>query len=82
MTVHYSEHRKIGGQRPVPMRGDGTPDHNDRVEIGPTQLAYDEWAAAGLELPHLPTMRQQRLERLATGIQARGYAGAWFFLTR
>lgn len=61
------------------MRGDGTPDDNDRVEIGPTQLAYDEWAAAGLELPHLPTMRQQRLERLAAGIQARGYAGALFF---
>ena len=61
------------------MRGDGTPDDNDRVEIGPTQLAYDEWAAAGLALPHLPTMRQQRLERLAAGIQARGYAGALFF---
>jgi len=29
-------------------RPDNTPDDNDRLEIGPTPLAYAEWQAAGL----------------------------------
>ena len=45
----YSTRRKID-----PGRGrrlaDNTPNDADRVEIGPTRLAYDEWAAAGLAL--------------------------------
>ncbi|MFZ1340886.1 MAG: aminopeptidase P family protein, partial [Paracoccaceae bacterium] len=48
MTEPYAQtRRKID-----PARGDrladGSPNDNDRVEIGPTQLAFAEWQAAGL----------------------------------
>ena len=50
MNTHYRDTRKID-----PTRGshldDGTPNDQDRIEIGPTQLAFAEWAAAGLTLP-------------------------------
>lgn len=59
--------------------GDGTPNDNDRVEIGPTQLAFAEWAAAGLALPDLGRMREYRWRRLVDGIVARGYAGLLMF---
>ncbi|MEO0360132.1 MAG: dimethylsulfonioproprionate lyase DddP [Pseudomonadota bacterium] len=68
---HYAATRKIApGLRP-----DMTPDDNDRLEIGPTKLAYDEWAAAGLECPDLPAMRAFRLERIKASLAARGLAG-------
>lgn len=54
---------------------DGTPADNDRVEIGPTQLAFDEWTAAGLNIPDLAIMRSQRLDRLVRALQARDYGG-------
>ena len=53
----YSSPRKIGGTYGLSLKPDGTPDNNDRVEIGPTHLAFDEWAAAGLDIPNLPKMR-------------------------
>jgi Xaa-Pro dipeptidase len=63
MDQYYREARKID-----PTRGsllpDGTHNDADRVEIGPTQLAFREWEGAGLTLPHLPTMRRYRWERL------------------
>jgi hypothetical protein len=49
------------------------------VEIGPTQLAFDEWAAAGLDLPDLTAMRRYRWERLTRHIVDRGYAGLLMF---
>ena len=58
---------------------DGTLNDNDRVEIGPTMLAYSEFAAAGLILPNLPTMRQYRLNRLVSAINQRGYGGVLMF---
>lgn len=57
------------------MRPDNTPDDDDRVEIGPTPLAYAEWAAAGLECPDLPAMRDHRWRRLTAAIQAYDLAG-------
>ena len=57
------------------MLGDGTPTDNDRVEIGPTQLAFREWEAAGLALPNLSRMREYRWKRLTDAIVARGYGG-------
>ncbi len=45
--------------------GDGSPNDNDRIEIGPTQLAFAEWTAAGLILPNLARMREYRWQRLA-----------------
>ena len=48
------------------------PTHNNRVEIGPTHLAFDEWL--DLEKPDLQAMRKFRHERLVEHIVARDYA--------
>ena len=82
--VNYSDNRKIDpSRRPIgdgsANKPDGTIDDNDRVEIGPTPLAFEEWEAAGLEAPHLPTMRQFRLDRIVANLAERGYGGALLF---
>ena len=59
--------------------GDGTPNDNDRVEIGPTQAAFAEWQAAGLALPDLARMRQDRWQRLTQAIVKRDYAALLMF---
>jgi Xaa-Pro aminopeptidase len=59
--------------------GDGTPNDNDRVEIGPTPLAFAEWAAAGLTLPNLPRMREFRWRRLTAALAARNIGGLLLF---
>ena len=78
MTQHHSTIRKID-----PTRGstldDGSPNDQDRIEIGPTQLAMQEWAAAGLVLPNLTKMRSYRHARLAQHIVNRCYAGLLMF---
>ena len=78
MNIHYSETRKID-----PTRGDtlpdGTPNDNNRIEIGPTQMVFREWEAAGLILPNLQAMRQFRWTRLTQHIVARGYGGLLMF---
>ncbi|WP_136441007.1 dimethylsulfonioproprionate lyase DddP [Pacificoceanicola onchidii] len=78
MNTHYRDTRKID-----PTRGetiaDGTPNDQNRVEIGPTQLAFREWAEAGLTLPNLPAMRAYRLDRLTKAVQERGYGGILMF---
>ncbi len=61
------------------MKPDNTPDDNDRLEIGPTDLAYQEWEAVGLACPDLPAMRQFRLDRLIAEINQRDYAGVLLF---
>ena len=66
MNDHYADSRKIGGT--VPLKPDGSPDDNDRVEIGPTKLAFDEWAAAGIEVPNLERMRAFRHARLVEAL--------------
>ena len=78
MNQHYSDRRKIDPTRGATL-ADGSPNDMDRVEIGPTLLAFDEWAAAGLSLPDLPAMRQFRFDRLVQFIQARDYAGLLMF---
>ncbi|QYK39950.1 MAG: aminopeptidase P family protein [Paracoccaceae bacterium] len=78
MSVPYAARRKID-----PTRGDrladGSLNDNDRVEIGPTPLAFAEWAAAGLTPPDLATMRQYRLDRLVAALRARDYGGLLMF---
>ncbi len=78
MNQHYADRRKID-----PTRGntlaDGSPNDNDRVEIGPTQLAFAEWAAAGLTAPNLATMRAYRWQRLTQGLIDRDYGGLLMF---
>ena len=56
MNKHFNETRKIDPSKGSAI-GDNTPNDMDRVEIGPTKLAFEEWKAAGLELPDLQEMR-------------------------
>ncbi len=74
MNQHYSDRRKIDPTRGATL-GDGTPNDADRVEIGPTQLAFAEWAAAGLALPVLGRMREYRWARLVQALADRDYGG-------
>ncbi|WP_405112454.1 Xaa-Pro peptidase family protein [Phaeobacter sp. BS52] len=78
MNEHYRDRRKIDPTRGATL-GDNTPNDQDRVEIGPTRLAFGEWAAAGLQLPDLQAMRRYRWERLTRFINDRDYAGLLVF---
>ncbi|MDQ2089076.1 dimethylsulfonioproprionate lyase DddP [Marimonas arenosa] len=78
MTEHYRDVRKIDPTR-GPTLGDGTPNDANRIEIGPTQLAFREWEAAGLALPDLAAMRNFRWTRLTQAIQDRSYGGLLMF---
>jgi Xaa-Pro dipeptidase len=78
MNTHYRDARKIDPSR-GPVLGDNTPNDADRIEIGPTQLAFREWEKAGLQLPDLQAMRRYRWERLTRHIVERGYAGLLVF---
>ena len=78
MNTHYRDTRKIDPTRGTTL-GDNTPNDADRIEIGPTQLVFGEWEAAGLQLPDLQAMRRYRWERLTKFIQDRGYAGLLVF---
>lgn len=78
MNEHYRDIRKIDPNRGYRL-GDGSPNDNDRIEIGPTQLAFREWEAAGLALPDLSAMRAFRLKRLVDAIVARDLGGLLLF---
>mgnify|MGYP000025177010 CR=1 FL=1 len=75
---HAQTRRKIDPSLGANL-GDGTPNDNDRVEIGPTQLAFGEWARAGLTLPNLSQMRHDRWARLVAAINARDMGGLLMF---
>jgi Xaa-Pro aminopeptidase len=78
MNTHFRDNRKIDPTRGA-LLGDGTPNNQDRMEIGPTRLALAEWQAAGLALPDLPMMRDYRWRRLTRHIADRDYAGLLMF---
>lgn len=78
MTEHYRDTRKIDPSKGA-LLGDKTPNDNDRVEIGPTMLAYREWEEAGLALPDLHAMRNFRWERLTRHIVDRDYGALLVF---
>ena len=78
MNQHYADRRKIDPSRGATL-ADGTPNDNDRVEIGPTQLAFAEWQAAGITPPNLDRMRDYRWRRLTEGLVARDYGGLLMF---
>ena len=78
MNTHFRDTRKIDPTKGA-VTGDNTPNNQDRIEIGPTQLAYAEWAEAGLDLPDLQAMRRFRWERLTQHIVDRGYGGLLMF---
>ena len=71
--------RKIDPTRRAHLKSDLTPDDNDRVEIGPTGLAFTEWAAAGLAAPDMPALREYRLSRLQDQIRKHDCAGLLLF---
>ena len=82
MTDHSTytiENRKIDPTRRSGTRPDGTPDDDNRIETGPTRLAFDEWAAAGLEAPNLAAMRAHRHARLTKAIADRDIGGILMF---
>ncbi|WP_082056493.1 dimethylsulfonioproprionate lyase DddP [Pseudomonas sp. 10-1B] len=66
-------------QRAAALKADGSVDDNDRTEIGPTPLAFAEWAALGLQAPHLPSMREYRLQRIREQLVARDLGGILLF---
>ena len=78
MNEHYRDRRKIDPTRGS-LLGDGTPNDADRIETGPTALAFREWAAAGLVLPDVPEMRRFRWARLTRHIVERDLAGLLMF---
>ncbi|MFK7877173.1 MAG: aminopeptidase P family protein, partial [Paracoccaceae bacterium] len=78
MNQHYRDTRKIDPARGAAL-GDGSPNDADRVEIGPTQMAFREWERAGLHLPNLAKMREYRWQRLTQHIVDRGYGGLLMF---
>ena len=78
MNEHFSQTRKIDPSRGTRL-ADNTPNDADRIEIGPTQLAFAEWEMAGLTPPDLQAMRHYRWERLTRHIAERDLAGLLVF---
>ena len=78
MNEHYRDQRKIDPTRGA-ILGDNTPNDADRIEIGPTRLAFQEWAHAELKLPDLQEMRHYRWKRLTDHVVAREYGGLLMF---
>ncbi len=78
MSGHYRDRRKIDPYQGARL-ADGTVNDGDRIEIGPTALAFEEWRAAGLKLPDLARMRKGRWQRLVAHIVARDYGGLLLF---
>ena len=78
MNRHFRDSRKIDPSQGT-FLGDNTPNNNNRIEIGPTQLAFNEWEKSGLKLPNLPRMREFRWKRLTDHIVQRGYGGLLMF---
>lgn len=66
-------------RRASQLKADGSVEDNDRVEIGPTPLAFAEWAQLGLQPPLLPSMREYRLQRICEQLVSRDLAGILLF---
>lgn len=58
---------------------DGSPNNANRVETGPTDLAFAEWAEQGISPPNLEAMRGYRLQRLVAELRHRDLAGLLMF---
>ena len=63
MNNHFRDRPKIDPSQGMRL-SDGTINDGDRIEIGPTALAFEEWQNAGLALPDLTEMRKARHKRL------------------
>ena len=78
MTKNYRDRRKIDPSKGN-VFGDTLNNDNDRMEIGPTALAYSEWEAAGIALPNLTNVREYRWQRLVSHINERNYGAVLLF---
>jgi Xaa-Pro dipeptidase len=78
MDTYFRDRRKIDPWRDERL-ADGSPNDNDRIEIGPTQLAFREWEAAGLRPPNLQQMREFRWRRLVDQLVTRDVGGLLMF---
>ncbi len=58
---------------------DGSLNDGNRVEIGPTDLAFEEWAALGITAPNLTDLREYRLSRLVGELQKQDIGGLLMF---
>ncbi|WP_271273866.1 dimethylsulfonioproprionate lyase DddP [Aliamphritea hakodatensis] len=79
--VFSSSNRKIDPtrRRAGQLKPDGSPNENDRVEIGPTDLAFNEWDELGLTTPNLTRMREFRLQRIVEALNKQDLAGVLLF---
>ncbi|MCY4228843.1 MAG: Xaa-Pro peptidase family protein [Gammaproteobacteria bacterium] len=66
-------------RRSFQLKPDRTPDDNDRLEIGPSLLSYNEWSDLGLECPDIPALREYRLSRVREQLKQRDCAGILLF---
>ena len=75
--------RKIDPYRrrisPSPTLPDGSPNDGNRVEIGPTDLAFEEWAELGLTPPDLEALRHYRHSRLVKQLNEQDIGGVLMF---
>lgn len=55
----YREQRQIDPSAGLHL-ADGSPNNDNRIEIGPTRMAFTEWQEEGLRLPDLGAMRKYR----------------------
>ncbi len=80
-VLFMSSNRKIDPTRrkAMPFKPDGSENNNDRVEIGPTDLAFNEWSELGLTVPNLSEMRKYRLDRIVEQLQKQDLAGVLLF---
>ena len=74
-SLHSTDGRRIDPTSRTPTKPDGTPDLNDRTEIGPTDLAFNEWAESELTPPDLNALRLYRLNRVREQLRAYDHAG-------
>ncbi|WP_449433978.1 dimethylsulfonioproprionate lyase DddP [Pseudomonas putida] len=61
------------------LKTDGSVDDNDRVEIGPTALAFAEWEALDIQAPNLHAMRAYRLNRIVSELKKHDIGGILLF---
>ena len=82
-TLIVGENRKIDPFRRPAFTADtlpdGSPNQNDRVEIGPTDLAFKEWEELGIKVPNLDKLREYRYHRLVGEINKRNLGGLLMF---
>lgn len=60
-------------------KADGSPVDGDRVEIGPTELAFSEWRRQDLRPPNLLRLREYRFGRVVEYLQKHDYGGILLF---